>query len=107
MKYILMLCFIIMSAPSYAFLGFGVDCNSADDCLKKGDRIFDMSGGRSCGKALDYYVEACDEYGSSKGCHDAAVCYQFEQGNKSKAMKYFKKSCNNGNSQGCIYMQMR
>lgn len=67
-----------------------------------------MSGGISYGNALDYYVEACDEYDSSKkGGHDATVCYQFEQGNRSKTMKYLKNACNNGNSQGRVYMQMR
>lgn len=42
-----------------------------------------------------------------RGGHDATVCYQFEQGNRSKTMKYLKNACNNGNSQGRVYMQMR
>ena len=107
MRYVLMLCLLVLSAPSCAFLGFGVDCNSASDCQRKGDRLFEMSAGGSCKKALEYYEEACDEYDSGKGCYDAATCYAFELGSKSKATKYYVKACKNGYSPACVFSQMR
>jgi hypothetical protein len=106
MRYVLMLCLLALSAPSQAFLGFGVDCKSAADCLRKGDMAFQMSPGASCKDALEYYEEACDEYGSGKGCFDAATCYAFELGKSSKARKYYGKACKKGNSSACVFEKM-
>ena len=55
------------------FAGYGLcDSRSVAVCLKKGDMSFKMSPGASCKEALEYYEDACKEYGSGKGCFDAA-----------------------------------
>lgn len=108
MRYVLLICFLILSVPSHAFLGFGTDCDSAQDCQRKGDRAFDQTNGNSCKTAIDYYERACDKYDSGKGCYDAATCYSFDPsiGNKSKAKKYYKKACQNRYSPACVYYKM-